>query len=406
MAAEFDIVIAGAGAAGLSLAYHLTRNSRRNWRIALVDRAPKQRNDRTWCFWEVGQGLFEAVVFRQWDRVAFYSPTLQRQLCIAPYRYKMIRGADFYAYVEAHLAAQPNVTRCYGEIVAVEEEGDAGVVHLRSGEVIRGKWVFNSVLFAPPCRAEDARYHCLLQHFLGWVVEADQPVFDPTVATLMDFRIPQAGETRFVYVLPFDAHTALVEFTVFSGSLLPREVYAQGLTDYLGEQLGLQSYRVREEEYGVIPMTDAPLKQRLSQRVIQIGTAGGDTKASTGYTFQRIQRRTHAIACALEAGRSPHLSRSLWQRRHGLFDSVLLNVLDKRRQPGWRVFTDLFANNPPVRVLRFLDEDTSLLEDLRVMASVHLPTFLSATLDVLARKGAGALNFGENTSPADRGRVT
>lgn len=388
MTPDFDIVIAGAGAAGLSLAYHLTRDSAAGWRIALIDRAPKQHNDRTWCFWEVGEGPFEPVVFRRWDQVAFYSPTLQARLDLAPYRYKMIRGVDFYAFVEAHLAAQPNLTRCYDEIAAVADEGDVGAVHLRSGETVRGQWVFSSVLFEPPCRAGDVRHHCLLQHFLGWVVEAEQPVFDPAVATLMDFRIPQAGETRFVYVLPFDARTALVEFTVFSGALLPREAYAEGLAAYLGTQLGVARYRVLEEEYGVIPMTDAPLKPALGARVIQIGTAGGDTKPSTGYTFQRIQRRAQAIARALKAGRTPHLPRRFRQRRHGVFDSVLLNVLDKGRQPGWRVFTDLFAHNPPARVLRFLDEDTSLIEDLQVMASVHTPTFLAATLDVLARRAS------------------
>jgi len=58
-------------------------------------------------------------------------------------------------------------------------------------------------------------------------------------------------------------------------------------------------------------------------------------------------------------------------------------VLSRERMPGWRVFTDLFARNPPQRILRFLDEDTTLLEDLLVMGSVNLPVFLAATADVL-----------------------
>jgi lycopene beta-cyclase len=74
-----------------------------------------------------------------------------------------------------------------------------------------------------------------------------------------------------------------------------------------------------------------------------------------------------------------------------LLDSALLNVLDKGRDQGKRVFTDLFSRNPPQRVLKFLDEDTTLAEDIQIMSSVNIPAFMAALADSLTSRVRGAL---------------
>ncbi|GIV85076.1 MAG: lycopene cyclase [Candidatus Roseilinea sp.] len=381
---RLDYIIVGAGAAGLSLAYYLNQVGLTDRRILLLDREPKTANDRTWCFWEVGEGAFEALIFRRWERLAFHGEGLSMTLEIAPYRYKMIRGVDFYRFMARWLAAQPNITCAYAEVTRVESVGDEAVIQTRDGRTHRGAWAFNSILLDPPAR--QPTYHYLLQHFLGWVIHTPARAFDPEIATLMDFRVDQASDTRFVYVLPLDAHTALVEYTVFSGELLPRAEYARQLEAYIRGRLHITDYETQHEEFGVIPMTDAPFPEQHGGRVINIGTAGGYTKPSTGYTFQRIQRRTQHIAQALKATGRPHVATPPLRRRYELFDSALLNVLDKGRERGRRVFTDLFARNPPQRVFRFLDEDTTLMEDVQIMSSVNIPAFIAATADALRRR--------------------
>ncbi len=378
---HYDYLITGAGAAGLSLAYHLNQSGLTDKRILLLDRAPKTSNDRTWCFWEAQPGPFEPLVFRAWDCVGIYSPDFCARLDIRPYRYKMIRAVDFYHFMEDWLARQPNIARAWAEVVSVETAGDRALVRTRTGEIYRGAWAFNSIPLTQI--APQPAYHHLLQHFLGWVIHTTRPAFEPAVATLMDFRVAQSDDTRFVYVLPLDAQTALVEYTVFSPALLARDEYARPLARYISEQLGVADFAVQHEEFGVIPMTDAPFPSRSGARVYHIGTAGGDTKPSTGYTFQRIQRRTRHIAWSLKTTGVPPTDRSPASARHALLDSVLLNVLSRARLPGWRVFAELFARNPPQRVLRFLDEDTTLREDLLIMRSVDLPAFLAASVDVL-----------------------
>lgn len=390
---HYDYIIAGAGAAGLSLAYHMVQAGLRDKKILLLERAPKTTNDRTWCFWEVGENPFEAVVFRKWNQIWFHGEGISRRFNIAPYAYKMIRGIDFYTFMNQWVVQQPNITVKYGEISRIQE-GDRGVVVGLEAQTFTGQWAFNS-LYQPtpknprgrspsgqsPGRPVHPRYHYLLQHFKGWVIRTPRPAFDTEAATFMDFRIEQQGDVRFVYVLPFDPHTALVEYTLFSPELLPPDRYDAGLHDYLGHWLGLGSYETLETEFGIIPMTDAPFARQPGPHIMNIGTAGGCTKASTGYTFRRIQKQSRRIADSLIQTGQPFFPESAFNR-HAYLDSVLLNVLDNHRSPGKQVFSDLFRKNPPQRVLRFLDEETSLLEDLQIMSSVDIPAFLRATVAV------------------------
>lgn len=381
---NFDYVISGAGAAGLSLAYHLNLVGLTDKRILLLDRAPKAAHDRTWSFWERGEGVFEAIVFRCWERVAFHGDRFSKVLDLAPYRYKMIRGMDFYGFMTRWIGQQPNITQVFANVVSVSERDGCAVVTTADSRIFRGTWAFNSIQFIQPPRLPN--YHYLLQHFLGLVIQTSEHAFDPGIATLMDFRVDQAGDTRFAYVLPFDEHTALVEITVFSPQLLPRDAYRRRLECYIADQLRITHYEKLHEEFGVIPMTDAPFPTRLGARALNIGTAGGRTKPSTGYTFQRIQRQSQQIAKALKTTGSPTTGAVLPDKRYALFDSVLLNVLAEGRDQGRRVFTDLFSRNPPQRVLKFLDEDTTPAEDVQIMSSVNLPAFLAATADVMRRR--------------------
>lgn len=377
MSQRYDYIIAGAGAAGLSLVYHLVRAGLGDKRVLLVDRERKTHNDRTWCFWEKGEGPFEPLVFRRWPKVWFHGEGISECLDLAPYRYKMIRGIDFYTFMDRWLYTQPQITRLYGAVGAVEE----GRVWV-DGEPYQAEWVFDSIYRPAPRRPA---YHYLLQHFKGWVVESPGPVFDPGAATFMDFRLEQQGAVRFAYVLPYDERTALVEYTLFSPALLQPEEYDRGLQDYLERFLHLRDYTVQHEEFGVIPMTDAPFEAHPSPWVVPIGTAGGRTKASTGYTFQRIQHHSRQIAENLARygkplGDKPGFDRHYWM------DSLFLNALSKGREEGRAFFSRLFRQRPVAQVLRFLDEETSLAEDLRLMTAVNVPAFLAAGWDVMASR--------------------
>lgn len=219
-----------------------------------------------------------------------------------------------------------------------------------------------------------------MQHFKGWVIETSQPVFNPRKATLMDFRVAQQPQTTFVYVMPFSTTRALVEYTIFSEEVLEDEKYENALQNYISKYIG--ECRIIEKEFGVIPMTNYrfPVSQGS---IINIGTAGGQTKASSGYTFQFIQKQTKQIVDNLLRTGSPLPIANASSGRFGLYDSTLLNILYHDKVPGDYIFTQLFKHNKATEILRFLDNETSLWDEWRIIKVLPKLAFTKAAFSHL-----------------------
>ncbi|MYU22992.1 lycopene cyclase family protein [Streptomyces sp. SID8352] len=372
--AEADIVIVGAGAAGLSLAHRLPSGGpgRPAPAVALIEppEGPLRPPARTWCFWETGPGRFDAAVTASWQWLRLRGRNGAVVLrSIAPARYKMIRSDDFEALLHRELEGRPGLERVTATVSSVSALPD-GTARVRGAGPagapldLRADWVFDS---RPPDRPPAARTR-LLQHFRGWFVRAARPVFEPGVVDLMDFRTrqPEHG-LSFGYVLPTGRRTALVEYTGFGPAPLTREAYERELSEYTGRVLGLGAMEVLSAEQGVIPMTDGVFERRAGGAgcVFRIGTAGGATRPSTGYTFAAVQRQSEAVARALRAGRCPEPP-APHPLRARLMDAVLLRALDTGRVDGPELFLRLFDRVPAERLLRFLDGRTRLREDLAV----------------------------------------
>lgn len=374
---QYDFIIAGAGAAGLSLLMRMLGNAYfRDKKILLIDKDTFKTNDRTWCYWEKETGFFENQVFRQWSHLDFFGEGYEAELDISPYRYKMIRGEDFYAYCFAEIAKHPQVDRLYGEIENITLKDGRPFIQLHNQTLdAAGAIVFNSVYKEPPAGKKDI---VLLQHFKGWVIETDKPAFALNKATLMDFRVHQEHGTSFAYVLPFNERTALVEYTLFTPSLLGKEQYDLELDKYITGRLGIDSYAVKEQEFGVIPMTSLSFPF-FKNGVYHIGAAGGQTKASTGYTFRFIQKQAQQIVDRLVAER-PLSTIPGTPSRFRFYDNTLLHILFHDQLPGKKIFSDLFRKNDPARVLRFLDNESSLADELKIITSLPTWPFLKAAI--------------------------
>lgn len=347
--------------------------SLRQKKILLVDVAEKNQNDRTWCFWEKGSGLFEEIVCRQWEQLFFFSPSFSEKLRILPYRYKMIRGIDFYRHCLQTLKQYPNVSFLQGRVEAVSSGEATGVVV--DGKHLTGQFVFSSLPEQKPAPGKKDIW--LLQHFKGWLVETEENVFDADTATLMDFRISQTNGTSFCYVLPFSSSKALIEYTLFTPSLLAPEAYDHELKAYINDRLGIKDYRIAETEFGVIPMTNYRFLPGQNN-IINIGTAGGQTKGSSGYTFYFIQQHCQKIVTQLLAGRHPMVKTVPWRFR--FYDSVLLGVLQQNRLPGDKIFATLFQKNKPQDVLSFLNNASDLLTEARIISSLPTLPFMQSAL--------------------------
>jgi lycopene beta-cyclase len=376
--AEYDVLIAGAGGAGLGLAYALLTTSSRPPSILIVDPQTKTQNDRTWCFWGPPSTPFSQIAAHSWRYVRVRSEGFSRTFDLGDWRYWMVRGIDYYRFTMHALEQSPLVKFKQARVDRIEEAGDRARVHLE-GETVTASWVFDSTL-APQDLAVDAvHYHPIKQHFKGWEIETERDVFSPDTATLFDFRTPQKNDLRFCYVLPFTPRRALVEYTIFSANLLTGPEYEAGLKDYLANGLGISEYHITGEENGVIPMTDQPFRRKASAHVLNIGSKGGLVKPSTGYAFARMQCDALAIAASLERSGQP-FSLPQAPARYRLFDSILLQILYRHGDRMKPIFVRMFACNPIRRILRFLDEAAAPWEDTALIVSLPPYPFLRALL--------------------------
>ena len=395
---RYDLVFLGGGCATLSLLTRLIESGACiDKRFLIIDPSDKKSNDRTWCFWEKGSGYFEKLVHHEWGELDFKQSEFSDSLDMGGYQYKMVRGIDFYEYClnVLHTSGQVDFlqdeitdwrvekTDSHGEIIAARDQklifsgGKTG-----RGEV-KASVIFNSI--PPDLGKKQPGVVNLLQHFKGVVVECDQFNFDPNRATLMDFRVSQKEGTTFIYVLPLSKNKALVEYTLFTADLLSADQYNQGIADYIGEFLDVTNYKIIEEEFGIIPMTT----QRFhwyTNGAFNIGTAGGQTKGSSGYTFQFIQKRSAQLAALLQNSSdwskltSTLLKVSGDAERFHFYDRVLLHVLASNYCPGDQVFATLFEKNPAHRVFQFLDNETNLLQELKIISSLPTWPFLKAAI--------------------------
>ncbi len=213
-------------------------------------------------------------------------------------------------------------------------------------------------------------------------IKAPFPVFNPDEATLMDFRIPQEHGTTFIYTMPFSESEALVEYTVFSKEVQSNDEYNAGLTNYCKNYLNLNKYEILSEEFGIIPMTDYRFPKRINN-IINIGTAGGQTKSSSGYTFRFIQKNSAQIASALINTGTPFIDESFIKKRFDLYDSTLLNILSNKKLHGAEIFEILMKNNKMSDVFKFLDNETSAAEELKIISHLPKGVFIKAFFESL-----------------------
>jgi len=370
---SFDIAIVGAGASGLQLAMAFVNDAAFDERtIMIVEPSEKDDNDRTWCFWEKGKGKWDDILYRKWHHALFHTGEEELDLQLDPYAYKMLRSADFYRYCKQELHQHANVTWIKDEISHVEV-GDP--VLLRGAEEYSADLVFDSRIH-PDFHDQNDSSIRLLQHFKGWVIETGEDVFDPDKFVMMDFRLIWDKSTSFTYILPFSPRRALVEFTLFSPSLLQDAEYEQMLRTYIADYLKVSSYEIKEIEKGIIPMSDFPFHRSSTDRHIRIGTAGSWVKPSSGYSFRNTGKNIEKMIENMKTGRSP--VKGLLSPKFRLYDSVFLNVLYHHNDLGPGIFADMYTKNPPQRILKFLDEETSLVEDLKIISSFESGLFTKA----------------------------
>ncbi len=369
----FDWIVAGGGAAGISLINYMIDSGLKG-KILLLEKEKKHSNDRTWCYWskESLPGLTGSDSV--WDQGEILTNNLQEKFSMGRISYRMIRSGGFYRQMYDRFSEHPRVEIRYENVLKMKGHSEYAEVQTDKG-TYRARYAFNSLLPHSPV-APNFQWG-LKQHFVGTWIETEEDTFDPERITLMDYRVPQEGEVQFVYVLPISPRKALIEYTAFSPNTWKRERYMRGIRDYLKTHYQLENFHIIEEESGVIPMSRQVFPRISDERIVHIGTAGGMTKASTGYTFHRIQEDSKEIVKnLLETGFPiPDLKAT---GRFAFYDRLLLWLIEHEPERIPEVMRQLFAANSADLVFRFLHEKTTLIEEIFLFARLHWPPFLKA----------------------------
>ena len=375
---HYHYIFTGSGLSALMTVYEMILSGKFNDKsILLIDENPKKSNDRTWCFWDKNQ-LFDEIVSKKWPKATFSNEKFSRILELAPYEYKKIDGVAFYDMVFKNISEHKNIHFLNQKVVDFSELGNHCVVKTEAENFTCNK-VFNSI-YNPKEVTSQSKYPLIHQHFVGWFIKSKEAVFTPNCATFMDFSVELKNNTRFMYVLPTATTEALLEYTLFSKNLLSKEEYETEIQNYI-TKLGITEYEIIEKESGNIPMTCYPFWKNNSKNIVQIGSAGGWTKASTGYTFKNAIKKSKALVQFLKT--ESDFTKFHKKDKFWFYDLLLLDILNSKNHLGPNIFSAMFKSGSSEVVFKFLDEETTFLEDLQVIWRCPKMPFIVALLNRL-----------------------
>lgn len=368
---RFDYIICGGGASGLLLSNALLSDKHFNdKKILIIEKDSKTDNDKTFGFWNDKESVLDNIVFKEWEYAEFRDSNSHNSFLLSPYKYKMIKSNEFYLYIGDKISKASNFTYLNSTVNEIDKVNNK--VKTDDGEFsssIIFSSIYNEVSFK--------KYPLLKQHFIGWTIETKNENFDDNKITFMDFSVDQKDEIRFMYILPFSKNKALIEYTLFSGEIINDDEYEKEIKAYLKKK-NILNYSIVEKEKGMIPMTCYPFFENNTDTYFQIGTAGGWSKPSTGYTIKNSIEKIDIIINSLKQNKP--LSKIRFKNRFWYYDLLFLDVLIASKGKGSQVFSDLFKNNDPIKIFKFLDEKTSVIEELSIFLSVDIKTFVRSLI--------------------------
>ena len=374
----YDFVIAGAGCSGLSLATALSKANVKQ-SILLIDNNIHTNQDKTWCFWDLPKLSPLPFTTTVWQNLTFYSDNYEKKEKILPFNYVGVKSGDFYKYSYEVLKNAKNID--------IIEENIERIYGLESGACLETKtqkfrchYLFNSTAISAGHPKSYSTNSALKQHFQGWFVKTEKPVFEKNTATFMDFRTEQHQDVRFFYVLPYSEREALIEYTIFSKQLLADEAYDEQIEKYIQETLQIEKFTIMEKEKGVIPM-EFIHPDTSHNHIIPIGIVGGALKPSTGFAFSLIQKQVDQIIKSIQSDNLP-LHKKKIQNRFSFYDTVLLHLLQKKEINKSAIFISLFKGNNIGTILTFLSEKTGIFGEMKIFSTLPVKVFISALIEI------------------------
>ena len=350
---EFDYTIIGGGCAGLSLAYELEVHKKlENKTLAIVEPRPEYKKDKTWSFWKVVPHNFDDCVKKNWENFSINIPNNTKYLECKNYPYQSIDSGLFYNKINNKLKENKNIN-FFKDVKEINLENS---------------FIFNSV---SSLKTDDNNFW---QHFCGVEIETKKNFFDEEIINLMDFDCEQKNSVHFFYTLPYSKNKALIETTWLSKmSDSSEKNYDNQMKDYIENHLNLKDYNITYKEEGAIPLFYP--SNYTEKNKMNIGTAGGMTRLSTGYTFLNIQEHSRYIRKNIENINKMRIFEI--NKKYQFLDRIFLRVIKKHPEKMPKIFYNMFGASTNV-VIKFLSNKSNFLEDLSIILKMPKWIFIKA----------------------------
>jgi lycopene beta-cyclase len=350
---EFDYTIIGGGCAGLSLAYELEIHKKlENKTLAIIEPRLEYKKDKTWSFWKIAPHNFDDCVKKNWENFSINIPNNTKYLECKNYPYQSIDSGLFYNKINNKLKENKNIN-FFKDVKEINLENS---------------FIFNSV---SSLKTDDNNFW---QHFCGVEIETKKNFFDEEIINLMDFDCEQRNSVHFFYTLPYSKNKALIETTWLSKmSDSSEKNYDNQMKDYIENHLNLKDYNITYKEEGAIPLFYP--SNYTEKNKMNIGTAGGMTRLSTGYTFLNIQEHSRYIRKNIENINKMRIFEI--NKKYQFLDRIFLRVIKKHPEKMPKIFYNMFGASTNV-VIKFLSNKSNFLEDLSIILKMPKWIFIKA----------------------------
>jgi len=351
---EFDYVIIGGGCAGLSLAYELEIHKKlEDKTLAIIEPRNEYKRDKTWSFWKVTFHNFDDCVKRSWKEFSIKTPSHSKVIKCNNLPYQSIDSGLFYKKINDKLKKNKNI-KYFKDMKDLN---------------INNSFIFNSVPSLNDNRSN------LWQHFHGIEIETNEDFFNDNTVDLMDFDCDQRNSVHFFYTLPFTKKRAMIETTWFSKEDVSLKDYEFQVKNYIN-YLGIKDYKINFKEEGAIPLFH-PINKK-EKNMVNIGTAGGMTRLSTGYTFLNIQEHCKYIRMNIENIKDT--KKYELGKKYYFLDKILLKVLEKYPEKMPNIFSNMF-NTSSDATIKFLSNKSNIIEDISIILKMPKWTFIKALIN-------------------------
>jgi lycopene beta-cyclase len=346
--------------------------------IQILEAREEYHHDRHWGFWVKNGEKFKYydLIGNTWAHWRFSDG---RDIAIHhghDYHYAILPSDRFYQAGQAAIADTPGIKLKMGVRVTNTTEHNGGdlAIHTDNGQYM-ARHVIDT---RPPSQSAITNQSKLFQCFFGLVLQSNQPIFDADVAGIMDGLMVRDQSCDFIYTLPFDERTALIEYTRFTTTpVLPREL--KPLLDAHLSDNNLQSAAIFHQEGAIIPMGFKHDLNPSGGRVIQAGLIAGNVRASSGYAFRRILNWADWAAKNIIDGKIDNMHH--YQFDTGIqswMDDIFLTVCDQSPEKLPNIFMRMGHQMPGDRFARFMMDRASVMDLLSMIWAMPKRPFLKA----------------------------